>query len=522
MAPVDQQNAKELKPLKTLEELFEWKPSTDHIDEIVNGKALRPRYPPCSPEQLKTLICHDMKGGYLDDRFYSGTCNDDSYRFYHWSGVDMFVYFSHNLVTIPPACWVTAAHLHGVKVLGTFITEWKEGKEICHEFLASENSVKRVVSQLIEIARYHKFEGWLINIENEIEPEKVDDLVLFVKELTLSMKEVSPESVVLWYDSVTKEGKLKWQNELNDENRLFFDACDGIFLNYTWTNDHLHRSYEAAANRNSDVFVGLDVFGRNFYEGGKFNTHKALELARKNNLSAAIFAQGWTHETQENFEEAEDKLWQSLSPFLFHHGPKFLPFQTSFCQGIGKKKFVSGKCQEKSSWYNLSGQEYQPIWPHEGGAIMKHITDEAFNGGGCLEISTSVPSTTRLFVCEIEWKKALHIAVVYKWRKTAVPLSLVLHLRRNSEEKNLNDQRTLLLPLEGRDAVEVESKPGAVIPKEFQCNIENVINDEIECWASRTYRIAGEGIILQGIDMKIDGTSSLLLGMIDICDRGQR
>lgn len=302
----------------------------------------------------------------------------------------------------------------------------------------------------------------------------------------------------------------------------FFDACDGIFLNYTWTNDHLRRSYEAAASRNSDVFVGLDVFGRNFYEGGKFNTHKALELARKNNLSAAIFAQGWTHETQENFEEAEDKLWQSLSPFLFHHGPKFLPFQTSFCQGIGKKKFVSGKCQEKSSWYNLSGQEYQPIWPHEGGAIMKHITDEAFNGGGCLEISTSVPSTTRLFVCEIEWKKALHIAVVYKWRKTAVPLSLVLHLRRNSEEKNLNDQRTLLLPLEGRDAVEVESKPGAVIPKEFQCNIENVINDEIECWASRTYRIAGEGIILQGIDMKIDGTSSLLLGMIDICDRGQR
>jgi hypothetical protein len=30
--------------------------------------------------------------------------------------VDVFVYFSHHLVTVPPPGWIHAAHKHGVKV----------------------------------------------------------------------------------------------------------------------------------------------------------------------------------------------------------------------------------------------------------------------------------------------------------------------------------------------------------------------------------------------------------------------
>ncbi len=39
---------------------------------------------------------------------------------------------------------------------------------------------------------------------------------------------------VIWYDAVTSEGKLTWQNSLNALNRRFFDACDSIFVNYAW------------------------------------------------------------------------------------------------------------------------------------------------------------------------------------------------------------------------------------------------------------------------------------------------
>jgi mannosyl-glycoprotein endo-beta-N-acetylglucosaminidase len=38
---------------------------------------------------------------------------------------------------------------------------------------------------------------------------------------------------VLWYDSVVSpSGELRWQNELNSLNKPFYDACDGILLNY--------------------------------------------------------------------------------------------------------------------------------------------------------------------------------------------------------------------------------------------------------------------------------------------------
>lgn len=43
-----------------------------------------------------------------------------------------------------------------------------------------------------------------------------------------------PGGLVLWYDAVTTEGHLQWQDSLTDLNAPFFNACDGIFVNYTW------------------------------------------------------------------------------------------------------------------------------------------------------------------------------------------------------------------------------------------------------------------------------------------------
>lgn len=51
-------------------------------------------------------------------RFVQGTVAEAPYAFYHWQYIDIFNYFTHNLVTIPPAVWTNAAHKHGVVVLG--------------------------------------------------------------------------------------------------------------------------------------------------------------------------------------------------------------------------------------------------------------------------------------------------------------------------------------------------------------------------------------------------------------------
>ena len=60
------------------------------------------------------------------------------------------------------------------------------------------------------------FDGWLLNIENPIEKDHVENLLYLVQKLTQSMHEALPNSEVIWYDSVTIDGELKWQNQLNE------------------------------------------------------------------------------------------------------------------------------------------------------------------------------------------------------------------------------------------------------------------------------------------------------------------
>ena len=48
------------------------------------------------------------------------------------------------------------------------------------------------------------------------------------------MHQADADACVIWYDAITCQGKLRWQDNLTELNRTFFDACDGLFVNYTW------------------------------------------------------------------------------------------------------------------------------------------------------------------------------------------------------------------------------------------------------------------------------------------------
>jgi mannosyl-glycoprotein endo-beta-N-acetylglucosaminidase len=419
-------------PLKSLQELQSWNPAFSSAagSRMPLVKSVGPK---CNRPKL--LACHDMKGGYLEDRFIQGTVECNSYTFWNWWLIDSFVYFSHEFVTIPPPCWIDAGHRHGVAVLGTFITEWDVGRDCCLELLSTPEMYRAVADKLVAIATWHGFDGWLINIENPLQHAEVTAMQNFVQYLTQEMHNHLPDSQVIWYDSITNDGKLDWQNELNDQNRLFFESCDGIFLNYTWTAAHLERSQAVARQlgRQYDVYVGVDVFGRGCLGGGGFSTAQATSVAKEFDLSVALFAHGWTFETAVSFEEFLDnerRFWHLLQDYcpqrrLLTH----LPLVTSFCRGYGHKYFLNGQNVFNHRWTNMSLQCIQPnvtnsVSPAAEAAVSQdfvvdYTTDDAFNGGGCLQI-TSPTSTSRicricLFECDAA-VDAINLFVSYTYK----------------------------------------------------------------------------------------------------------
>lgn len=150
-------------------------------------------------------------------RFFNGSTCHDSYVFYHWNAIDIFVYFSHHFVTIPPAGWIATAHRHAVKVLGTVITEGDN--DTWNVILESQESVRRFAESLILVARCYRFDGWLLNVESKIKREQVVHLIYFVRYLTDRIHSELVGSQIIWYDSVTNTGELKWQNALNENNQ---------------------------------------------------------------------------------------------------------------------------------------------------------------------------------------------------------------------------------------------------------------------------------------------------------------
>ncbi|KAL0696177.1 hypothetical protein Bca4012_063357 [Brassica carinata] len=93
------------------------------------------------------------------------------------------VYFSDSQVTLPPPCWTNTAHRHVVKVLGTFIKEWDEDKATCNEMLAAKESAQMYAERLVELSTCLGFDGWMINIENEIDEEQIPNLKEFVSHI---------------------------------------------------------------------------------------------------------------------------------------------------------------------------------------------------------------------------------------------------------------------------------------------------------------------------------------------------
>ncbi|KAL3521256.1 hypothetical protein ACH5RR_019405 [Cinchona calisaya] len=445
-------------PLKTLEELESRSYFESFHYPFNKSRVKLPSAPEDLPRRPRILVCHDMMGGYVDDKWVQGGSNADAYAIWHWYLIDVFVYFSHNLVTLPPPCWTDTAHKHGVKVLGTFIMEWAEGGVMADKLLSTKESAQMYAERLTELAVALGFDGWLINMEVTLDVGQIPNLKEFVSHLTQTMHSSLPTSLVIWYDSVTINGDLNWQNQLNDLNKPFFDLCDGIFVNYTWEESYPKASALVAGNRQFDVYMGIDVFGRGTYGGGQWTTNVALDVIKKDAVSAAIFAPGWVYETKQppDFQTAQNRWWglveQSWGISLKY--PKTLPFYSNFDQGHGQHVSVDGAQVSDTPWNNISSQSFQPFLKFSGDSapdsiqVSINFKEASYSGGGNITFKGTLDGdayfTARLFQGELVLGD-LPVHFTYSVKSNGSSL-LGLSLQFSSA---LKDKRSVLLASRG-------------------------------------------------------------------------
>ena len=123
-----------------------------------------------------------------------------------------------------------------------------------------------VARRLAGMTQAYGFDGWLLNIEAEFPyaiQHPISNLTAFVRSLK---RFLGPNGTVVWYDAITKDNEVDYQNALTWKNVDFALAADALFTNYKWTEQELHKTSAVAEQHGikpAEVFFGVDVWAQN-------------------------------------------------------------------------------------------------------------------------------------------------------------------------------------------------------------------------------------------------------------------
>ena len=370
----------------------------------------------------------------------------DANTFSYWQYVDLLVYWGgssgEGLIVPPSADVVDAGHKNGVKVAGTVFmpqtahggkTEWLEDL-LCR----AEDGSFPVADKLVEVARVYGFDGWFINQETEGTPEEplTEEHAGQMQEFLAYMKEQAPELELVYYDSMTTDGKIDWQNALTEKNWAFLKGEDGtpgadeMFLNFWWTDSafasaQLLKSSAALAQELQidpyDLYAGIDLQSNGYgtrinwslFENPEGGTYTSLGLYCP---SWAYFSAGtmqdfwrqenrlWVNETGDPSAEAEitsDMQWRGISAYAVERtAVTKLPFVTNFTTGSGYSFYKDGEQISRLDWNNRSISDILPTYRYiirsgEGNYLTAELdAEDAFYGGTSLMLSGSVKQGT--------------------------------------------------------------------------------------------------------------------------------
>lgn len=204
--PEERRKQRELDKLKgftyfdTFDELYSWTKDDASPFQRANTPLL-PR-PPLTEYDVSehttapVLLVHDYAGNYHDYEASQGAgISQTLYSCEYLQFVDVFVYFSHKLVCVPPPAWTNALHRNGVKVLGTLLIEpqTRDAERLLEHqnegFDLGSPGGFPVARRLADMAECYGFDGWLVNVERAFERGKGEVLVQFLSELKKRLRE---------------------------------------------------------------------------------------------------------------------------------------------------------------------------------------------------------------------------------------------------------------------------------------------------------------------------------------------
>ncbi len=362
----------------------------------------------------------DNFGPYIDS-----SSQFNLFNFSHWQYIDILAWFGGSAGTpilIPSKAWVDAAHKNGVKVIGTIFfapAVYGGTQAAVQSFLQKDINGNYIASsQLMAIANYYNFDGWIFNCETQVNSTTGADFSSFINQFDSSYN-----GEVIWYDAMLQNGSISYQNKLNANNAYFFQHSTGLFTNYSWsqaTTVASSNTYALSLARSPfDVYTGADMWPNRTAQPA-FSNYTWIDKIFPSGVaktSIALFATNFTFNyggfstfnndpaDYASFYATERKIFSGNdeNPFLIDLAWKgignyiaarttitTLPFSTDFNTGHGLNYYSNGIVLSSGTWHNMSHQSILPTWTFYNSSVnMDYDFNDAYNGGSSIALSST-------------------------------------------------------------------------------------------------------------------------------------
>lgn len=381
------------------------------------------------------------------------------YAFTYWQYIHEAVYWGGSAgegIIVPPSGEIVdCAHRNGVPMLGTvfFPPEVYGGNYTwVKEFIQKEDGRFPVADKLIEVAEYFRFDGWFINQETEggavADAAALRDMLKYIRDHS--------DLRMIWYDSMTESGEIRWQDQFNDRNDWYLrhnysngeqDAqgqllATSIFLDFVVSPVTAPRSRQHALSLGLnpyDIHAGFELQANNFKEttSRRANVQTVFPPGKDHILSAGLYVPGqharslpdqdllWSGglgDPRDTSATVQTGFWRGFAHNMAAESSiTSVPFMTNFCLGLGTDFYIKGKKVSEGQWWNRSLQDVLPTWrwivDSKGSKLkLQLIQSDGFTGGGCLQVSGTLDAdnVVRLYLTDLSISDDTRLNVVFK------------------------------------------------------------------------------------------------------------